>query len=522
MGDPDEATIRGHVSGSRRSVLGGAVVALAGLGIGTTASASSHTGYSDEYRHVVNIVEAGADNTGSESITSTLEEVRADDTLVYFPSGEYYMDREFRFTNFENFGLVGDDATLVPADYHTYGTTNTRLFRLGTADRPGGRVRFENFDVDQRAPDTGIRVIDTYASERLDVRDVRIYGEHDSGTTGPGHFNLTRSSATGMVERFRAPDGGAWVDNTPHSGHRWRGPIGIEANQNRGTLTFRRCWLGPFPDNGLYAAGSTGKIVVSGGVYRNSNGANIRVGGPNSEIRYPTVEITDTRNLDSSQRAIRLEHGDGMLVRGAWIRITSPQPSSRAISVMGSASNTTIQKGLIEMSGDKINHGIVVSQNAGKTLIEGTEIRHNTAGGFPVWIRDSDSTDRVHCRGVEITGIAGADSGMRDAIRCERNNCRFSSCTLDHHGESGVRRNGLVVTKDNNTTYRSEIRASHYPYIDMGSSNLLHYSDLESERGSEAVRLYSSADGPRLRYNRLVNGINDGGASNVEDFRNTY
>lgn len=507
---------------SRRGFLGGTAAALATFGLTKSATAGSHSEYADEYRTVVNIVEAGADNTGSESITSTLEDVRGDHTLVYFPPGEYYMDREFRFTNFENFGVVGDDATLVPADYHTFGTSNTRLFRLGTSGRPGGRIRFENFEVDQTAPDTGIRVIDTYASERLDVRDVRIRGVHDSGTTGPGHFNLTNSSATGMVERFRAPDGGQWVDNTPHAGNRWRGPIGIAANNNQGTLTFRRCWLGAFPDNGLYAAGSTGKIIVSGGVYRNSNGASIRVGGSNSEIRYPTVEITETRSRDRSQRAIRLEHGDGMLVRGAAIRITSPHSANRAISVMGSTSNTTIERGSIEMTGDKINHGIVVSQHAGVTTIDGVDIRHNTAGGFPIWMEDTDSSERVHCRGVKITGESRADSGMRDAIRCERHNCRFSSCELDHTGADGVRRNGLVLTKDDNTVYRSEIHATHYPYIDLGSNNLVHYSDLESDRGSEAVRLYSSAEGPRLRYNTLENGINDGGASNVEDFRNTY
>lgn len=506
---------------TRRKVISGAAAVLGTVGLTQAAGAEGHEKYQDEYGNVVDIVEAGADNTGESSITSTLEDVRSDDTLVYFPPGEYYMDREFRFTNFENFGVVGHDATLIPADYHTYGTTNTRLFRLGTSDRPGGHVRFENFDVDQTAPDTGIRVIDTYARDRLDVRDIRIYGEHDSGTTGPGHFNLTSSSGTGIVERFRAPDGGKWIDNTPHSG-RWRGPIGIEANQNQGALKFRRCWLGPFPDNGLYAAGSTGKIIVSGGMYRNSNGANIRVGGPNSEVLYPTVEITATRDQDASQRAIRLEHGTGMRVRGAGIRITSPQPSSRAISVMGTTENTTIERGTISMTGEKVNHGIVISQNAGATLIDGTEISHNTSGGFPIWIRDSDSSDRVHCRGVKITGEARADSGMRDAIRCGRNNCRFSSCDLTHRGKEGVRRNGLVLTGDDSTVYRSDIQATYYPYIDLGSNNLIHYSDLESVTDEEAVRLYSSADGPRLRYNELPNGINDGGASDIEDFRNSY
>lgn len=520
--DTESETTAGPYTNTRRGFIGLAAAGIAGAGLASTTAAASATDYEGEYDNVVNVVDAGADNSGNTSITPVLEDNRSDNTLFYFPPGDYLMDSQFRFTNFEKFGVVGNDATLIPGDYWDYNGSQTRMFRLGTSGRPGGHVRFENFDIDQTAPDTGIRVIDTYASKRLEVRNIRIYGEHDSGTSGPGHFNLTEPSATGIVERFRAPDGGAWVDNTPHAGNHWRGPIGIEANQNRGTLTFRRCWLGGFPDNGLYASGGSGKIIVDGGVYRNSNGANVRVGGNGSEVNWPTIEVNSTREQDGSQRGIRLENGDGMSVNGAAIRITSPMPTSRAISVMNSCDGATISDTKIEMSGDKINHGIVISQAAGTVLVEETDIEHNTAGGYSIWVRDTDSTERVHCRRVSISGEVGDASGFRDAIRCERDNSRFSNCEVDTRGRDGVRRNAFVSTAANTTLYRNTFRAERFPYIELGSNNLIHYCDFESyQSGENAVCLYDVADDIEFRYNRLVNGIQDRGASNITEFRTT-
>lgn len=509
---------------TRREVVTGAVAtALGGAGVATNASASSsYTEYASEYDSVVNVVEAGADNTGGESITSVLEDERQDQAVFYFPPGRYYMDRQFRFTNFDNFGIVGEDATLIPANYHDYEGPQYRLFRLGTPNRPGGRLRFEGFEVDQTAPETGIRVIDANAAERLEVRDVRIHGQHDSGTWGPGHFNLTDSTGTGIVERFRAPDGGEWTHNTPHDGTA-RGPIGIEANLNSGTLTFRRCWTGSFPSHGLYACDGSGKIIVLGGWFWNSNGSNLRIGGRESEVRYPTIEVTETREEHQSQRGLRIEKCDSVLVRGPIIRISSPMPTSHAIAVMNSCENARIEGGSIDISGDEVNHGIVVSSNAGEVLIQDTEITHNTAGGYPIWIRESDRTERVHCRNVSVTGASGDEVGFREGIYCGRSNCRFSYCDVDQQSRDGNRRNGLKVTGSDSTVYRSTFRAAHYPYIDGGEGNLLLSSDLESHTSdNEAVRLYAETTNPRLRRSRLVNGIRDGGASGVETFRNTY
>ncbi|QFU84171.1 twin-arginine translocation signal domain-containing protein [Natronorubrum aibiense] len=510
---------------SRRTFLQGvSAVGAAALGLTSTVTGASDSfdQYYDDYGTVIDVVEAGADNTGSESITPVLDDLRADDTLLVFPEGRYYMDEQFRFTGFDNFGIVGENATLVPANYHEFDGPQYRLFRLGVSYSPGRRLRFEGFDIDQTAPDTGIRAIETYVSDRLEVRDIIVRGQHDSGTWGPGLFNITSTDGWGIVERFRAPGGGAWVNNTPNAGNRWRGPIGIEANQNKGTLTFRRCALGAFPNNGLYAAGGDGTIVVHGGHYKNSNGANIRVGGQGSEIRWPTVEIDDTRSDDRSQRGIRIENGRNIEIYGAAVENTSPKPTSHAISVMNTCESARIDNTRIRLEGSAVNHGIVCSPECGATTIVDTEITHETAGGYSLWIRNSDRTEQVLAENLTITGRAGDASGFRDGIRCERDNSRFSHVDVSQPGRDGVDRNAIVNMADDVTIYNSELRASQYPYVDLGADSLVRDSVLESTTNEEAVCLYDSAENPTFKKNELDGGIRNLGADGVTTWANTY
>ncbi|WP_408958820.1 right-handed parallel beta-helix repeat-containing protein [Natrinema sp. 74] len=494
------------------------------MGLTSTASAASepYGQYYDEYSTVVDVTEAGADNSGDESITPVLDEIRDDDTLLVFPEGRYYMDEQFRFTGFENFGVVGENATLVPANYYDFSGPNYRLFRLGVSYSPGGRLRFEGFDVDQTASNTGIRTIEANVSDRLEVRDITIHGQHDSGTWGPGLFNITDSDGTGIVERFRAPDGGAWINDTPTAGDRWRGPSGIVANQNVGTLEFKHCWLGAFPDNGLYAATGSGKIIVYGGLYQNSNGANVRIGGRGSEIRWPTVEIDSTRPEDRSQRGIRIENGRNITIHGAAVENSSPEATSHAVSVMNTCESAWIEDTRIELRGDDVNHGIVLSPNCGGVTVVDTTVTHETAGGYPFWIQDSDNTEQILAEGLTITGQSGDAEGFRDGIRCERDNCRFNNIDVAQPGRSGVDRNAIVNTASEVTVYKSDLRASQYPFLDIGTNTLVRNSVLQSTGGQEAVCLYASSTSPAFKENRLVEGIRDFGASDVTTWSNTY
>lgn len=93
----------------RRSYLklaGAAVASVVAAGAAGTASA--------EKRHdtVVDMVEAGADPTGTTFIDPVLERVAGDDTRLVFPDGDYLL-ASFRRDDLSNFGVTADAASLV-------------------------------------------------------------------------------------------------------------------------------------------------------------------------------------------------------------------------------------------------------------------------------------------------------------------------------------------------------------------------------------------------------------------------
>jgi len=141
---------------------------------------------------------------------------------------------------------------------------STASFDSGPTTLPGTHLRIGHFTVDQTAEDTGIRAFETYASDTLEVRNINVVGRHDSGTWGPGLFVVTDPDGDGLVRDFRAHGGGTLVENSPGDGY--VGPNGILCNQgHEGTIRFVDCELGAFPDNGLYASGGTGRVIVEGG-----------------------------------------------------------------------------------------------------------------------------------------------------------------------------------------------------------------------------------------------------------------
>lgn len=507
----------------RTFVKGAALAGVGGLSLTTTGTAlGSYTPHDDEYRTVVNVADAGADRSGGESITPVLDSEQRDDTLFYFPPGRYAMDSQFRFTDFDKFAVVGDGATIVPANFHDFDGPQYRLFRLGTLDNPGADLRFEGFEIDQRAPDTGIRAIEAAVTDRLEISDVRVRGYHDSGTWGPGSFNVVDPDGTGRVVDFRAEDGGAWTEDTPNAGGRSaRGPVGIIANNTRGQLMFRRCHLDSFPGSGLYAVGGSGRIIVHGGLYRNSTAASIRIGGTDSVVRWPQVEVFDAEDRPVGQRGIRIERGDATIY-GAVFRISVPKPNCHAISVMNTCRDAWIENTRVLVGGDTVNHGIVVSPQAGETTIVDTEIVHTAAGGHPLWIRDSTKRDQVLCEYLTIRGRAGDEGGFRDGIRCERDNARFVECDVEQPSRGDVERNALVNKADDVSLYRTRLRASKYPIVEAGSdASFLRIDASSYDDSREAVCLRDTSSGVRLRHSRIVNGVQDLGSDGLTMYQNT-
>ncbi|MGM0591273.1 MAG: hypothetical protein ACQETI_06535 [Halobacteriota archaeon] len=472
----------------------------------------------NQYGTVVDVVEAGADNTGSESVTGVLDAHRGDDTLFIFPPGEYRMDEEFRHTGFTHFGIVGRDATIVPANYHDWmNGYERRLFRLGVYHNPGTDLLVEGLTVDQTAPDTGIRAVEAQVADGLVVRDVDVVGEHDSGTWGPGLFDVMNPSGTGVVERFTAREGGAWVSNTPNDGNLWRGPTGIMVSHyHRGTVELVDCELGGFPDNGVYAGNAKGTVVVDGGVYRNSHASNLRIGGHHSRIEGATVIVDENPGLFTNQRGIRLDRGSWLQVLDTTIRLE--RPNGNALTVLDDVESALVRGVDIVQQTAETNQCLVVEELAGPTYIQDTTVEMHGSGNA-IEIRGADDPGEVGVVNVTVTGPAPG-THFRNAIRCERNDCEFRNLTIDQPGDDY--RRALEINADDCLVYNSRLQSSHHPIIVNGTGAWIESVAAESEDGFAAIRLNDSSADVKVKNNTLVGGVLDLGSDGVSIYGNTY
>ncbi|QLG29734.1 hypothetical protein HUG10_19200 (plasmid) [Halorarum halophilum] len=500
---------------SRRAYLGGVIGGAASLSAVGTATASSG------YDEVVDLVEEGADPNGDENIVPLLEEHADDDTLIELPEGEYLMTEQFRFTGYEHFGIVGDDATIVPGTVEemdgrsaTEGSFEgpTRLFRLGVTYDPGNELRFEGLTFDFTRDQSGFRAIEAYVEQDMVVRDIDIVGQHDIGSYGPAVFSVLDPNGISYVEGFRAPDGGAHSENT--IGSIETGPTGILVpDSHEGKLWFRDCEVGPFPDNGLYVSGSKGRVVVQGGLYKNSNSASIRLGGNYSYIREATIVVDDSRPEDGNQRGIRLDDGEHLWVYKTEVRIE--KPNGQAITVMDDVDKARIQDSTVSVS-NGVNHAIVVRGGSGPTDIYDTEIEINE-GGHALRIEEGGGV--VDCWNVTVTGDADGSSG-RHAIRCMRDDCSFRKLVVKQPG-SDYRR-GLYIGGDDCYVYSGYYGTSHIPIVNEGDETYIRCVTSRSFDGYEALKLLDESSDVDVISNKLYNGIWDKGSANLNTRDNEY
>lgn len=503
---------------SRRSYLEAVAAGIALPFLGGRAGAASPSridSLSDQYGTVVDVVEAGADDTGTESITPILDAHAGDDTLLVFPPGRYRMTEEFRHCGFNHFGMVGNDATLVPGNYYEFEGPERRLFRLGVYHNPGRDLLVEGFTVDQTAPDTGIRTIEAQVSDGLTVRDIDIVGIHDAGTWGPGLFDVMERDGTGTVERFRARDGGAWVSETPNAGNWWRGPSGILVSRyHRGTVELADCELGGFPDNGVYAGNANGTVVVRGGRYANSHASNIRIGGHHSRIEGATVVVDRNRENFTNQRGIRLDQGSWLQVLDTTVRLD--RPNGNAITVLDETESARIRGTTVVQRTERTNQAIVVESEAGPTYVQQSSVEMHGSGNA-VEIKGGNDPGEVGCSNLTVTGPASGRV-FRNAIRVERDDCQFRGLSIDQPG-SHYRR-ALEINADNCLVYRGRYESTHHPIVVNGTGAWIESVSADSYDDYAAIRLNDSSADAKIKNNSLAGGVLDLGCEGLSMYGN--
>ncbi|WP_440992018.1 hypothetical protein [Haloarchaeobius baliensis] len=353
-----------------------------------------------QYETEVNIVDAGADPTGSEPIDDVLAEYNQDDTAIYFPDGEYLIDELILYGR-SNFAMVGDgDATLVPGPDHS-----TDVW-IGGADVEN--LVFEGFTLDHTGDDVHPTVGFT-AIDDLVVRDVTKVGYHDGSNTAFG-FDISDPDGSGLIENVTMADGSI--------------PEAVATYvATDGELTFRNCHIEGFGNNGLYASLSNGPVHVDGGIYRNNDIAQVRLGSPGSTVSNAIIAVDDPRPTDKNMRGIRISDGPGPVY---------------------------IDNCDIHMERGPGGGGVVNAYSGGSFVLQNSRIfvgpeyyvigSDGTATSFAIYVDEPTGIDDPGSRTIERVAITGGGTYRGAAIFMRDHNTIEDVCIH----QSGRERNGLV------------------------------------------------------------------------------
>ncbi|MDZ5812786.1 hypothetical protein U4E84_15680, partial [Halorubrum sp. AD140] len=232
---------------------------------------------------IADLAEFGADPSAAGSLEAAVTDAAADGRLLFLPSGRYRMEGVLELSGVARFGLVGGEATRVPSS--------------GTTETDDGSVLLDSLHFDLGGNGVESRAVDARVSDRLELFDVSVTGTLDAGR-GAVRVDVTDPDGSGVVERLSLRDGAA-AETTATGCY-----VGDE---NRGSITFRDCEIEGFPDNGLYAAPSRGRIVVEGGYYANNGIANVRVRS-GSVVRGVHVRCDAGDRPLKNMRGIRLSN----------------------------------------------------------------------------------------------------------------------------------------------------------------------------------------------------------------------
>lgn len=458
-------------------------------GAAATVPAMSATVAGDaDYDRVVDVVEAGADPTGSEPIDDVLEEHNRDGTLLEFPDGDYLIN-QFIIYGRTNFGMRGTgDATLIPGpDY------DPEVWIGG-----GGleHVTIENLTVDNTAPDTYPQLAFS-GPDDIVVRDVTKVGEHDGDVTAFG-IGVYDEHGSALVENLQMADG-----SEPQTA------VGCYVNSN-GPVTLRDCHIEGFGNNGLYASTADAPVRVEGGTYKNNDIAQVRLGSPDSYVRNATIGVDEDDPDHDNCRGVRISDGPGpVTIEGCHISMEDGKGGGAIVGAYSGGSfavrNSRIYVGpdytTASSGGTRGADAILVDEptgieNPGTRTIESVSI---TGGGdyrSAICLRRNNNDIRgvcIHQTGTQRNGVVVQDYATNNTV----DNCRIN-VTGDpvkvNDGDldvSGLSTTGECVYPDGvdgTTSQSTDVSLSEAPWPDAASR--LTYAIMGGDNGASTAELY--------------------------------
>lgn len=382
--------------------------------------------YHQRFDDVVDLGDAGADPDASKPLNPVLDRAASDDTLLFLPEGRYRMDGQWSRQEFDNFGVYGPNATVVPP-----GTYAGNLFVVG-GDGPSRDLLVDGLHFDVSEADSGPRVLHATVSDGLLVRDLTVTGLQDTDQ-GLTRFDVTDPDGQGRVERMGMPDGGD--PGTVATGC-------LVGPRSEGTISFRDCHIAGFPDNGLYASPAPGAVNVYGGRYANNGIANVRV-SDGSEVRGVHVVCDEAREGVPNMRGIRLREGADALVEGCRIEMLDVTESGGAITLSSDMRSATITDTAIRVDADYV-----------------PAIRAK-----PLSDDGSDGENQLTCENVSIVGSAAEGESVSVV---DRSSPAFDGLCLH---QTGARRDGFLFLRSSDAVVTdSQVSVTGEPVVTRESS----------------------------------------------------
>ncbi|MFB6164381.1 MAG: hypothetical protein ABEJ31_04405, partial [Haloarculaceae archaeon] len=405
----------------------------------------------DTVAHLVD--DLGCDPTGAESCVAAVANAAGDDTLLVVPEGRFLVDGRLQIADVEHFAIYGrPGATFVaPPDHNG----DWLVVDWGTD------LLVEGFDVDVRAANAAPS-LQFGAADDLVVRDVEVIGRGMRDDSEPGPADGHTLVGNALLPIVRSPDGTGLVENfVARSGGRigtyngGEGRVGIFVGRsNVGTIRIVDCRLEEFPNNGIYASRTNGVVQVEGGVYRNNDVSQVRLGTEGSYVDGTTMAIDTTAVRPPNRprdymypRGVRIESGSfdtaGVVVRDVDVTVThGPGPA------------------------------IAAGHNGGRFAIRDSHVRYDGEGGAaiigkpPTGGGNHGPPPRPYHGRIENVTVTGTAAGT-DAVRLVgRPASTVEHCRLSL---SGTGTNGVRLERSPGSTVRDTgIRVERFPLVVEG------------------------------------------------------
>lgn len=412
----------------------------------------------------IDVTNHGVDNTGNKNVVPAINDIIADDTLLIFPSGEYFVPADEMISTAgnasKNFGMLGiGDATFVHAS-DSIEKTWLRCRGPNGSTSPVDNLFLKNFNVDYSAPNTGRTIQFTTSGGSL-VEDITVEGAHTS-KIGGGAVAVRCIGETSklILNRFKIPDG-AGTNPDPDVAKR---PNGILIPQGSvGDVHLNDCHIEMWHDNGLYANKCDSRIIVDRCLIKNNGRNNVRIGSPGTVVRDTRIVLDNTSWMLENCNPVRVWENTGPVeIIRPQIEIGNVDETylSNVFKIDGDVESVTVKGGIVDLD-SRLRLASISSTNVG--------------------------VDNCGVTFEDLTYKRSVDGSSYDhVIRCTRDNCKFKDMSIYAAPGDVTDMRGIRVMADNVKIEGGIWQTDDRPiWVDGGSDCLI--DGLQGAHGTNAI-----------------------------------